>query len=236
MEYSDLSGTVNFKIIIVEPRYQINLGYIARVSKNFGVKKLFLVKPRVKIGQRAIMFSKHAKNLLLDAKIYKNFDSAIKDCAVVIGTTGVPAKARINFKKVYLIEDALERAEKVGKGKTVGIIIGRDDIGLMSKEIEKCDMVSYIGTDQGYPVLNISHALGIILYILTKKGFKSTYENMSNTQVDKKEMDYLFSTFDKLTEKKRIRNKKAVKNTFRRLVYLSQPNRQEIHALITALK
>ena len=78
---------MEFKIIIVEPRYQINLGYIARVSKNFGVRKLFLVKPRVKIGQRAIMFSKHAKNLLLDAKIYGDFDSAIKDCDALIGTT-----------------------------------------------------------------------------------------------------------------------------------------------------
>ena len=55
---------MKFKIIIVQPRYQINLGYIARVSKNFGIKQLFFVKPRTKIGHRAIMFSKHARDLL----------------------------------------------------------------------------------------------------------------------------------------------------------------------------
>lgn len=227
---------MDFKIVIVEPRYQINLGYIARISQNFGVKKLFLVKPRVKIGSRAIMFSKHAKDLLLNAKIYKDFDSSIKDCDVVIGTTGIREKAGINFKKALLIEDAIEKASKLGKGKTVGIIIGRDDIGLKRVEIEKCDMVAYIGSDPGYPVLNISHALGIILYLLTESGFKSMYMDHSGSDIDKKEMEFLMRTFEKLIKTKRIRNKKAVRNTFRRLVYLSQPNRQEIHALITALK
>ncbi len=228
---------VEFKIIVVEPRYQINLGYIARVSQNFGVKRLFFVKPRVKVGKTAIMFSKHARQLLVDAKIYQSFDSSIKDCNIVIGTTGIWKKAGINFKKIYLMEDAIERASKLGKKGTVGIIIGRDDIGLTKDEIAKCDMVAYIGTDQGYPVLNISHALGIILYMLTKSGFRSAYKDFSeNEGVDRKESEFLFRVFDKLIERKKIRNRKAVRNTFRRLVYLSQPNRREIHALITALK
>jgi TrmH family RNA methyltransferase len=228
---------LEFKIIVVEPRYQINLGYIARISQNFGVRKLFLVRPRVKIGKTAIMFSKHAKDLLLNAKIYKDFDSSIKGCNMVIGTTGIWRKAGVNFKNVYLIEDAMEMASKLGKGKTVGIIIGRDDIGLKLEEVEKCDIVAYIGTDNGYPVLNISHALGIILYILTKKGFKSAYRDISASEVaDRKEEEFLFEVFGRLIERKRIRNKKAVRNTFRRLVCLSQPNKREIHALITALK
>ena len=93
------------------------------------------------------MFSKHAKNLLLDAKIYKDFDSAIKDCDIVIGTTGICDKAHINFKKAILIEDAMRKLSKLGKNKTVGIVIGRDDIGLVKSEIEKCDMIAYIGSD-----------------------------------------------------------------------------------------
>ena len=227
---------MNFRVIIVQPRYQINLGYIARVSRNFGVKRLFLVKPRTKIGGRAIMFSKHAKDLLLGAKICKDFDSAIAGCDVVIGTTGIWKKAKANFKKVYLIEDAVDRISKLGGRKTVGIVIGRDDIGLRRDEIEKCDMVAYIGTDPNYPVLNISHALGIILYLMSEKHFASEYKGISYTGANKKEMDFLFTVFEKMIEKKRIRNRKAVMNTFRRLVYLSQPNGHELHALITALK
>lgn len=227
---------MNFKIIIVEPRYQINLGYIARVSKNFGIKKLFLVKPRTRIGSRAIMFSKHAKDLLKDAKIYRNLKDATRDCDVVIGTTGVHKKARISFKRIYLAEDVVKRLSKLGKDKTAAILIGRDDIGLTKEEIEMCDMIAYIGTNPNYPVLNISHALGIMLYLLTQNSFKPVYSEMQSSDINKKELEYLFKTFDKLTENKNIRNRKAVKSVFRRLVYLSQPSSQEIHALITALK
>ena len=227
---------MKFKIIIVQPRYQINLGYIARVSKNFGVTMLFLVKPRTKIGGRAIMFAKHARDLLTNARIYNDLDSAIADCDVVVGTTGIWRKARVSFKRIYPIDETVRRLSKLRGDKTVGILIGRDDIGLTKEEIERCDMVAYIGTNPEYPVLNISHALGIMLYLLKSKGFKPQGEDLSNMRVDRKEMDYLFSVFDRLIKKKRIRNKKAVRSIFRRLVYISQPNRQEIHALITALK
>ena len=124
--------------------------------------------------------------------MYNNFDSAIEDCDVVIGTTGLWKKANINFKRAYLMEDAIGRVSRLGKEKTVGIIIGRDDIGLKKSEIEKCDMIAYIGTDPEYPVLNISHALGIMLYLLTKKGFDSAYKDMSSVDSDKKEMEFLF--------------------------------------------
>ncbi len=227
---------MRFKIIIVQPRYQINIGYIARISKNFGVSRLFLVKPRTKIGERAIMFAKHARDLLAGAKIYPDLESAISDCDVVVGTTGIWRKAKVNFKRIYLIDETIKKISKLKGNKTVGILIGRDDIGLTKYEIERCDMVAYIGTNPEYPVLNISHALGIILYLLNSSGFKPVYDDISNRKLDKKETDYLFRLFDMLIEKKRIRNKKAVRSIFRRLVYISQPNRQEIHALITALK
>ncbi len=227
---------MKFKIIIVQPRYQINLGYIARVSKNFGIKRLFFVKPRTKIGQRAIMFSKHAHELLENAKIYPNLQSAISDCDVVVGTTGIWRKAKVSFKRIYLIEEMAKRISKLGPNKKVAILIGRDDIGLTKEEIERCDMVAYIGTNPDYPVLNISHALGILLYLLNSKGFKPVYDDTLSRKTDKKELDHLFRLFDKVTEKKRIRNKKAVRGVFRRLVYISQPNVQEVHALITALK
>ncbi len=227
---------MRFKIIIVEPRYQINLGYIARVSKNFGVRRLFLVNPRTKIGGRAIMFSKHAKDLLLNAKVYKSLEQAVAGCDVVIGTTGIWRKARVSFKDVYMVDKAIERLQKMKGDKIAAILIGRDDTGLKKDEIERCDMVAYIGTNPEYPVLNISHALGIMLYLLNSKNFKPVYDDASARRADRDELEHLFRIFNDTVEKKRIRNKKAVRNIFRRLVYTSQPNRQEIHALISALK
>jgi len=54
------------RLVIVSPKYQMNVGYIARIAKNFGIEKLHIVKPRANIvGKKAIMFSKHAQRICL---------------------------------------------------------------------------------------------------------------------------------------------------------------------------
>ncbi|MDE1851720.1 MAG: RNA methyltransferase [Candidatus Micrarchaeota archaeon] len=225
------------KIVVVEPKYQMNIGYIARVSKNFGIRKLFIVNPRMKVtGKSAVKFAKHAKELLDNARVYGSVEDATRDCDVVIGTTGIWRKARKAFKRISTLDKALARVSSIRNAKRVAILLGRDDTGLNAKEVEMCDIVAYIGTDNDYPVLNISHALAIMLYELTRKRFSFEYSGLSNRRRSRKELDYLFRIFGKTMEGKRVRDKRAVMNAFKRIIYLSQPNDQEIHALITALK
>ncbi|MDE1823280.1 MAG: RNA methyltransferase [Candidatus Micrarchaeota archaeon] len=228
---------MELKVIVVEPKYQMNLGYIARVSKNFGIKRLFLVRPRAKVnGRSSVKFAKHARDLLEGAKVYGSIDEAARDCDMIIGTTGIWRKAGRTFSRISLLEDALKRINRIKGSKRAALIIGRDDTGLSSEEIEMCDIVAYIGTDDGYPILNISHALAIMLYELTRQKFSLAYKDLSNRRSSSKELRYLFKTFGKNMEGKRVRDKRAVMNAFKRIIHLSQPNDQEIHALITALK
>jgi TrmH family RNA methyltransferase len=234
------------KLIIVEPKYQMNIGYIARVASNFGIQRLFIVNPRVNIrGNKAIMFSKHAHSLLENAKICKDFDEAIKDCDMVIGTTGVLSKANPEIRKVYLAEDAAARVNQLSskrKNAVIGIVIGRDDTGLSPEELSKCDMITYIGTNEKYPVLNISHALAILLYVFTKKNFEGKYKvsikgaAIPNSAEYKKELNALLKLFKSSINKKRIRDKGAVYKAFKRMVNNSQPTMHEIKTLIIAFK
>ncbi len=229
---------MKFKVIIVEPKYQINLGYIARTCRNFGINRLFIVKPRAKIGKKAIMFSKHASDLLVNAKIYRSVESAISDCDVVVGTTGLWSRGNSNFKKIYAVKDVARNLSRISGSKTAAILIGRDDTGLNKNEIALCDMLAYIPTNPEYPVLNISHALGIILFVLLSENLnpQSQLESRRSEMELRKERKYLFKVFEALIKKKRIKNKNAVRNVFRQMVHSSQPTRQEVHALITALK
>lgn len=222
---------------MVEPRYQINLGYIARVSKNFGVDRLFIVNPRTSIGPRAIMFSKHASELLSGAAICSSIADAARGCSVLIGTTGVESKARMSFSRIYPMDEAAKAAARAAKGKTVAILIGRDDTGLTKEELEMCDLVAHISASPKYPVLNVSHALGIALYAMAAEGFKAS-GNGSGSRADagKEETEHLFRLFDSMIKGKKIRNRKAVGSVFRRMVRVSRPNGREVHALITALK
>jgi TrmH family RNA methyltransferase len=226
------------KLIIIEPKYQVNLGYIARTAMNFGVEKLFIVNPRAKLrGEKAKMYAKHAYKLLEQARVYRSLGEATKDCDLLIGTTGIREKSKANFNRIFFAEDAVAKMKRLkGNGK-VGLLIGRDDIGLRNDEIEKCDMLAYISTNPEYPVLNVSHALAIFLYLIKREGLRTLHESgMRSETAGNKEMQTLFALFKKIAEGKKMRNRKAVLSVFRRIIRNTQPSKQELHALITALK
>ncbi len=227
------------KVITVEPKYQVNLGYIARTAANFGVDRLYFVSPRARLdGKTALMYAKHARPLLEKATVYRSFGDAVRDCDFVVATSGIWRKGRSGSGKVCLAEDAIDRVSALGKKSVVGMVIGRDDIGLKREEIEKCDLLAYIATDPEYPVLNISHALAVMLYLLKRKGLSVRYRGISAEEgvLDKRELAMLFKVFDGLVAGKRIRDRSSVSNAFRRMVRAAQPTKSELHSLITALK
>ncbi len=225
------------KVIIVSPKYQANLGYIARVSKNFGVKRIYFVRPRANLsGKKALMYAKHARELLANAKVYDGFDEAVRGCDVIIGTTGLWLRG-MKLGRACSLEDAVTRIkERKMRARTVGLLIGRDDTGLTREELERCDIVASIAANREYPVLNVSHALAIFLYEFTKGGFSFySAEREHDTPLDG-EREMLFSVFEESIREKRIRNKTMVRRAFSKAVKDSGLTRQEIHALITALK
>ncbi|MDE1855399.1 MAG: TrmJ/YjtD family RNA methyltransferase [Candidatus Micrarchaeota archaeon] len=229
---------MHIKLILMEPKYQVNLGYIARTAMNFGVGKLYLINPRARPdGKQARMYAKHAYRLLEGAKICKTLDEASRDCDLLLGTTGIRQKAKASFRRIYFAEDAVARIRKMKSNATVGLLMGRDDTGLRGEEIEKCDMLAYIGTSPEYPVMNISHAIAVFLYLL-RRGELRTHneEGMREKKPDAREVRKLLSLFESMISRKSMRNRKAVLGAFRRMVRKSQPTEPELHALITALK
>ena len=94
------------RIILFEPLYDINVGKICRVMKNFGHNELYIINPIAKLGSDARKYALHAKDILDNAKIVKNFDEVVKD-AINIGTTASPENGQklngiIPFMKWWL--------------------------------------------------------------------------------------------------------------------------------------
>ena len=101
------------------------------------MKRLYFVKPRAKIlGATAIKFAKHARDLLENAKIYRSLDEAVKDCDIVIGTTGVWEKAKSHKKNVMSIERAAREAHNKAY-RSIALVLGRDDVGMSKEEFTK---------------------------------------------------------------------------------------------------
>ncbi len=153
-------------VALVEPQYHVNVGHVARLMKNFGLKKLYLVKPRFDRAE-AVKYSTHGKDVLAAARIAtlaqlrKRFD-------ILIGTTAIPATSRLNVVRESISAEQAARIIRDGAGKDFCIVLGRESSGLNNRELALCDLVAVVDTKTRYRTMNIAHALVVLLYEVSK--------------------------------------------------------------------
>ena len=207
----------DFKIILVEPEYELNLGHAARVLKNFGQTEMHIVNPKVKIGKTAIKYSKHARDLLESAKIYKSLKAATKDCDFVVGTSGVLIRSKETLRSPLTLKQFIQKVK--GKRGRFAILIGREGIGLNTEELKQCDFLITIPANEEYPILNITHAMAIILYELAAIKAKRRKQALIPA-AEKREKEQLLWLFNSLVDavSKDMRNPEKAKLAFKRVL------------------
>lgn len=154
-------------VAFVEPLYEINIGYVARCMKNFGLSRLVLVKPRCIIGSEAFRFAAHAQDVLSEARVVLSLENLKENYDLIAGTTGIVARELSNVRRWVTPAEFAKRV--VQQDGRVLIVLGREDIGLTNNELSLCDIVVSIPTNPEYPVMNVSHASAIIFYEIYKR-------------------------------------------------------------------
>ena len=160
-------SNLNLKIILVEPSGPLNVGSIARLCSNFKVDELRIVSPKCDI------YSLETKKMALkgikyikESNVYESLIGSISDCDLVLATCG-----RIHYQKEHK-QDYLENIStwisNFKKVKNLAILFGREDRGLTNKELLMAHKVFTVNTHQDFPSLNLSHAVSIVLYELSK--------------------------------------------------------------------
>ncbi|MAS63315.1 MAG: rRNA methyltransferase [Euryarchaeota archaeon] len=157
----------SLKIILVRPSIEGNLGAIARNMLNFGFNELHLVTPELTIGEEARKRAKHAKSVLEKIKIHKSLEDSINDCSLVIGTSGKREFGDKTITRHFLAPDEISERIYNNNGK-IAIVFGPEGQGLTQKELISCDLLTSIPTWEGYPIMNLSHSVSVILYELYK--------------------------------------------------------------------
>ncbi len=103
------------RVILCRPEYQINLGMIARILQNFEVSDLYLVSPVARIGFEAIMFAKHGRKIIEDAKTVNSIEEAVKGCTLAVGTSGDVSKYKKKLKNSLPLKAAVEKTTTIAK-------------------------------------------------------------------------------------------------------------------------
>lgn len=153
---------MGLRVVLVEPEGEINIGFVARVMKNFGFKNLVLVNPKVSI-EDALPYASHGDDILRSATICGSVDEAIKGCSLVAATSSKVSVGEDLLRIPVTVKDFARKVAEL-KDENVAILFGRESVGLTREEIGKSHILVTIPASKDYPSLNLSHAVAIVLY------------------------------------------------------------------------
>lgn len=150
-------------IILVEPQLGQNIGAVARVMLNFGLKRLRVVAPRDGWpNPEAVPTAAGADQVLDSAEIYSTLQDAISDLHRVFATT---SRSPDLIKSIYSPNSAIEQLiESSQSAEKVGIIFGGERCGLMNEHISLSEAIIKIPTSDEFSSLNLAQAVALISY------------------------------------------------------------------------
>ena len=226
-------------VALVEPQYETNVGYIARIMKNFGYKQLYVINPSFD-KEKAAKFATHGKDILASTKI-STFKELREKFDVLVGTTALSAYSRLNVLRDSINAVQLsEIIKETESEKDFCLVIGRETSGLNNKELEICDLVVVIDTKSEYKTMNISHALAILLYEISKiRPEILLKKNKRNKELaTRQEMDLLINYVNKVADRFGYdKHKQPMLNlAVQRLLARGIPTSKEIMLLISLFR
>jgi tRNA/rRNA methyltransferase len=152
----------NLTIVLVAPAGALNIGSTARAMANFGVADLRLVAPQTDhLQDEARKMAVKATVILEQATVFTDLESALADCRFALGTTRRFGKYRENL--LHPDEAAAYSLPLLHHGR-VALVFGREDRGLKTEELDLCQRLITIPTDDRLPSMNLAQSVAVCLY------------------------------------------------------------------------
>ncbi|MFH0862547.1 MAG: RNA methyltransferase [Candidatus Altiarchaeota archaeon] len=185
-----------FSVVLVEPRYDGNVGSVARAMKNFGFSDLVIVNGP-QIGPEGRKNAMHALDIVQSALRLKSFDEVVDRFDLLVGTSAKTGGDANHLRTPVFPEELVKAANLKGK---VALVFGREDYGLLNEEIDKCDILVTIPANPEYPTLNIAQSSCILLYELSRVQNRLNAPGKKYTMMGKTEKEVLLRFFDQLID------------------------------------
>ena len=116
------------------------------------------------------------------------------------------------------------------------LVFGRENYGLYKDELALCETTVTIPTSPDYPVLNLSHAVGILLYEINRN--LKVKEPRRRKSVSQEEFERLVDRIMGMLENSSYPKRKLArsKTTLRRLISRGNPDQGEYENLMGIFK
>ncbi len=220
-----------FRVVLVEPLHDGNVGAVARAMKNFGVEELVLVRPCA-VGEEAVKRSMHAADILRAARTVFTEGEALEGVDYVVATSGIDTSNDKKFPRISMTPEDFAEKVKDHDG-TIALLFGREDFGLDNDLVKRCDFLVTIPANPTYPIMNVSHAVAVLLYVLYARGATKTGTKRASEREVEKLNEYFSRLLDVIDYPEHKKEKTRV--MFRRLMARSMPSTWEFHTLMGIL-
>lgn len=151
----------HIRIVMINTSHPGNIGAAARVMKNMGLTRLYLVNPKQFPNYEATAMASGADDLLSQAVVCSSFEEALEGCHLVLGTTARERKIQHEFIDG---REAGNLAVFEATKHQVALVFGRERTGLTNDEIGLCHKLINIPTNPEYSSLNVASAVQIVAY------------------------------------------------------------------------
>jgi TrmH family RNA methyltransferase len=230
-----LGSLLDIRVILVEPEHEGNIGAIARLMMNFGLGELFIVHPKVQLGDETRAYASHAQEIITEAVIVNDLKTALAGVSYSIGTTAISAKRSGNLLRTTITPEEVAKILALIKGK-VALLFGRESKGLSNKELTTCDIIVTIPSNPHYKTLNIAAASALIFYELwkSKNKYQRGYIEEANLETRKR----LIDLFDTLLERNVLPSykKRLTRTAFKNIIARAYISKREATLIIGALR
>lgn len=156
----DLRARLRF--VLCNPQDPRNVGGAARAVANFGLGELRVVSATPFDPEDVHAYSAGSVRTIA-FRHFATLDEAIADCERVVGTS---RRTRDPDAPPEWPVAGLA-ARLAGPGRTA-VLFGNERTGLVREEVDRCSATVHIHTDEGYPSMNLAHAVACVGYELAR--------------------------------------------------------------------
>ena len=229
-------GNENLCIVLVNPEHDGNIGAVARSMLNFGITDLRVVGRSGEWSEEARNRAKNAQTVLDSAKFGNSFADATNDCSVVIGTSGKREDGDKTAMRHFLLPEELPERLSGTDGR-VAMVFGPEGKGLLNEQLRMCDLLVTIPTWEGYPILNLSHAVSIICFSWYVNSDRTPPTGTGNRLLNPDLRNVLRSEVSRLVESMPVKDhkRKGIEETLVRVIMRGLPKDDEIHRLLSVI-
>jgi len=223
----------NIHVVLSHTSHPGNIGATARAMKTMALNRLTLVNPQHFPHADATARASGADDILAEAQVFSDINSALADCVLVIGAS---ARTRsIPCPVVTPAECAQLAVSESGDGN-VAILFGCEQSGLSNEEIDRCHKLVQIPGNPAYSSLNLAAAVQIICYeiYVAEISGSTAPESREHDPVTAEEMERFYSHLEQaLVDLDFLdpANPRQLMRRLRRLFSRARPDENEVNIL-----